>query len=117
MHARVALSLACILAPLAAMAAQEVHAQNPWYREMAAGLAVDQQMVQESLLSGTAICQAVYNSLLIPLRAGEDAAAVGDSVEVIADSPEATVIRVTRGGMTWTMTMDRDGARVESAEM
>ncbi len=60
--------------------------------------------------------QAVYNSLLIPLRADEDAATVGDSIEVIEDSPKATTIRVTRGGKTWTLTMDVDGARVDTVE-
>jgi hypothetical protein len=53
--------------------------------------------------------QAVYNSLLIPLAADEEAAAVGDSIQVIADSPETTTLRVTRDDKVWTLTMDADG--------
>lgn len=53
--------------------------------------------------------QAVYNSLLIPLAADEEAAAVDDSIRVIADSPETTTLRVTRDDKVWTLTMDADG--------
>lgn len=53
--------LACALCALLALsparAQQEVFAQSPWDREMAAGLAVDQEMTRTELLSGTSVCQ------------------------------------------------------------
>ena len=60
---RIALFLLSILPPAVAMSAQEIHAQNPWDREMAAGLVVDQEMIAEDLLSGTSICEAPVSSI------------------------------------------------------
>jgi hypothetical protein len=53
--------------------------------------------------------QAHYNSLLVPLRQEEQAAAFADRVEVLVDEPGATVIRLRRGETTWTAALNNDG--------
>ena len=54
-------ALTCIICLTVALphvrAAQEVYSQTPWDREMAAGLAVDQEMTRTELLSGESVCQ------------------------------------------------------------
>ncbi len=66
---------------------------------------------------------AVFSSLLIPLEAGEDAAAVGDGVRALVDEPGATVMRVRRGDTTWTMALNPErreldlGAATSSARV
>ncbi|MCD6362099.1 MAG: hypothetical protein J7M38_14675, partial [Armatimonadetes bacterium] len=57
--------------------------------------------------------QAVYSTLLLPLPAGERPDAVGDSLEMLRDSPGTTVLRITRGDVTWTMALNPDEENLE----
>lgn len=56
---------------------------------------------------------AVFSSLLLPLAAEEDAAAVGEALETLVDEPGATVVRVRRGETTWTLALNPEGRTLD----
>jgi len=61
-----AVPILVVITAAVAGAAQEVHSDNPWEREMSAGLVVDQEQLEEDLLSGGSICQ-VFTPTATPL--------------------------------------------------
>ncbi len=56
-HAALLLGLMLTVAVGRVGAQQDIYTDNPWEREMTAGLAVDQEQTKESVLSGTAVGQ------------------------------------------------------------
>jgi hypothetical protein len=56
--------------------------------------------------------RAHYNSLLVPLRPGEEAARLADDIEVLLDDAGATLVQLRRGDTLWTLALNNDGRRL-----
>jgi len=48
----------------------------------------------------------------VPLRGGEEAGGFAADIEVLLDDPGASVLRLRRGEVTWTLALNNDGRRL-----